>query len=292
METKANYVLIGLFTLAVIAGIFGFVYWFQNIGGTAERVFYRVAFDGSVSGLRTGANVLFNGILVGEVTGLKLDPKRPREVVATISVNKDVQVHSDVDVGLEFQGLTGVAQVSLKGGTPESPVLVGSKENPPTLKAPPAATMDFTQAARDTLRRLDDFVAENQGAFKDALKNIDDFTKALSRNSTRIDKITEGLQKLTGGEDGNSGQINEAVAHVNEAIGTAQEALKSYKTLATNLDKRTEEITTGINKLTSVTTKHIEVVGNDLHRTLGTIDTAVKHFDQNPSRLIFGGSGK
>ena len=284
METKANYVLIGLFTLAVIAGIFGFVYWFQNIGGTRERVTYNVVFDGSVAGLRTGANVLFNGILVGEVTGLKLDPRRPKEVVATINVNKGVQIHSDVDVGLEFQGLTGVAQVALKGGTSDAPVLVGSKENPPVLKAPPAATMDFTQAARDTLRRLDDFVAENQGAFKDALKNIDDFTKALARNSGRIDKITEGLQKLAGGEDGKSGQLNETIAEV-------QDAVKSYKALADNLDKRTEDVANGINKLTSVTTRHIEVVGNDLHRTLGTIDTAVKHFDANPSRLIFGGSG-
>lgn len=291
METKANYVLIGLFTLAVIAGIFGFVYWFQNIGGSRERVAYNVVFDGSVSGLRTGANVLFNGILVGEVTGLKLDPKQPKEVVATINVNKDVQIHSDVEVGLEFQGLTGVAQVSLKGGTSGSPVLVGSNDNPPKLTAPPAATMDFTQAARDTLRRLDDFVAENQGTFKEALQNIDEFTKSLARNSGRIDKITMGLQKLTGGEDGNSGQVNEAVAHVNEAVGDLQDAVKSYKTLADNLDKRTEDVANGINKLTSVTTKHIEVVGNDLHRTLGTIDTAVKNFDRNPSRLIFGGSG-
>ena len=32
METRANYVLIGLFTLAVILGGFGFVYWFNTIG--------------------------------------------------------------------------------------------------------------------------------------------------------------------------------------------------------------------------------------------------------------------
>jgi phospholipid/cholesterol/gamma-HCH transport system substrate-binding protein len=68
METRANYVLIGLFTLAVIAGAFGFVYWFNTIGGAGERATYRIVFDGSVSGLRTGASVLFNGIRVGEVT--------------------------------------------------------------------------------------------------------------------------------------------------------------------------------------------------------------------------------
>ena len=62
METRANYVLIGAFTLAVVAAAFGFVYWFSNLGDHGVRDTYRVAFDGTVSGLRTGSSVLFNGI--------------------------------------------------------------------------------------------------------------------------------------------------------------------------------------------------------------------------------------
>src|SRR5450755_1133233 len=115
METKANYTLIGLFTLAVVVGLFAFVYWFQNIGGTGERAFYRVQFDGSVSGLRTGASVLFNGIKVGEVTDLKLNPQDPRQVAALIAVDKNAPVRTDTKVGLDFQGLTGIASISLKG---------------------------------------------------------------------------------------------------------------------------------------------------------------------------------
>jgi phospholipid/cholesterol/gamma-HCH transport system substrate-binding protein len=277
METKANYVLIGMFTLAVIAGIFGFVYWFQNVGGTRERVPYRIVFQGSVAGLHTGANVLLNGIQVGDVTSLKLDPQRPKEVAALVNIDKSVQIHSDVEVGLEFQGLTGVAQIALKGGTPDSPILQSSKEKPALLTAPPAATLDFTQAARDTLRRLDDFVAANQDIIKDALKNIDVFTGALARNSERLDKIVAGVQDLTGGDDGKGGKLNEAAS--------------SIRTLSDNLDKRTAELSVNLNRLLVNGNKHIEVVGNDLHRTLGTIDTAVKNFDKNPSRLIFGGSG-
>ena len=268
METKANYTVIGVFTLAVVLGVFAFVYWFENIGGTGERSFYRVQFEGSVSGLRTGASVLFNGIKVGEVSGLTLNPQRPKEVVATISVDKSVTVRPDTEIGLEFQGLTGIASLSLKGGSPSKPAVLGSKDqkgNPPVLIAPPGATADVTQSARDTLKRLDDFIAENQKAFHDALQNIDAFTGALARNSDRIDKITEGLQNLTGGTDGKSGEINEAA--------------RSIRTLADNLDKRTAEITVGISKLTTSGT-----------RTLSTIGTAAKHFDENPSRIIWGGA--
>ncbi|HVV60389.1 MAG TPA: MlaD family protein [Pseudolabrys sp.] len=298
METKANYVVIGLFTLAVIAGVFGFVYWFQNIGGTGERAFYRVQFDGSVSGLRTGATVMFNGIRVGEVTSLTLNPSKPKQVLANISIDKEVKVRPDTEVGLEFQGLTGIASLALTGGSPNLPALSGTKENPAILVASAAATQDVTQSARDVLRRLDEFLVDNQKSLKNAIQNIDTFTAtlarnsdhidsvldkidtfsaALARNSGRVDKIAEGLQNLTGGEDGKGGDINEAA--------------RSIKKLADHLDDRTAEITTNVNKLTAQASKQVDSLAADARRTLNNIDRTVTNLDKNPSRLLFGGSG-
>ena len=298
METKANYVVIGLFTLAVVVGVFGFVYWFQNIGGTGERAYYRVVFDGSVSGLRTGGSVLFNGIRVGEVTDLRLNPEKPQQVIATISIDKSVAIRPDTEISMEFQGLTGIASLALKGGSSTAPALVGSKDNPPVLVAPPGATADVTQTARDVLRKLDDFLSENQKSFHDAVGNIDKFTAtlarnsehidsslasidkfaaALSRNSDRIDQIAAGLQNLTGGADGKSGEINEAA--------------RSIKTLADHLDQRTAEITAGVNRLTASGARQIDTLAANAQRTLATINRAVDNLDRNPSRLIWGGSG-
>lgn len=298
METKANYVLIGVFTLAVVAGVFGFVYWFQNVGSAGERAYFRVLFDGSVSGLRTGGSVLFNGIKVGEVTKLQLNPQRPQQVIATIAVDHSVAVRPDTEIGLEFQGLTGIASLSLKGGSVDKPVLVGSKENPPVLIAPRNATQDVTQTAREVLRKLDEFLEQNQQSVHDtlanldkftaslaanskhidtALENIDRFTGTLAKNSGRIDKIAQGLQNLTGGEDGNGGEINEAA--------------KSIRTLVDNVDKRTAAIEAGINRLTGAGARQIDSVASDAHRTLAAVERAVRNLDRNPSRVIFGGSG-
>ena len=72
--------------LAAIVAVFGFVYWLHNTGGLGERTVYRVRFENTVSGLLTGATVLFNGIRVGEVTELRLSPDDPRQVLATIAV--------------------------------------------------------------------------------------------------------------------------------------------------------------------------------------------------------------
>ena len=110
METRARYALIGAFMLAVIAASFAFVYWLENKGGFGERAYYRLRFENSVSGLQGGSAVLFNGIRVGEVTGLALDPDHPDQVIATIGVVSGTPVRSDTRVGIESQGLTGGAQ--------------------------------------------------------------------------------------------------------------------------------------------------------------------------------------
>ena len=102
METRARYALIGAFMLAVIAASFAFVYWLENKGGFGERTSYRLRFDSVVSGLQSGSAVLFNGIRVGEVTGLGFDPDHPNQVIATIGVVRGVPIRSDTVVGIEF----------------------------------------------------------------------------------------------------------------------------------------------------------------------------------------------
>jgi phospholipid/cholesterol/gamma-HCH transport system substrate-binding protein len=278
METKASYTLIGFFTLAVLACVFGFVYWFQNLGGAAERVPYRIVFDGSVSGLRTGAAVLFNGIRVGEVSELKLAPDRTERVVAVISVDKSAPIRADTRIGLEFQGLTGIAAIALSGGTFSKPALVGSKENPPELTADPSATQDITQQARELLRRVDKLIADNEQSLKSALSNIDTFTAALARNSARLDNVLAGVEALTGGKDGKGGELGEAA--------------RSFRTLADNLDKRTADISSGVNRLTSSGSREIEALSGDARRTLSELERTIRNLDRNPSRVLFGGQSQ
>jgi len=296
METRANYLVIGVFTLAVIAGVFGFVFWMQAAGG-GERGYYKIAFDGSVAGLRTGGAVMYNGIRVGEVAGLQLDPASGNKVLVTVALQKGVAVRPDTQIGLEYQGLTGIASLSLKGGT-GAPVAPGEKTNPPLLQAT-GGNADVAQNARDVLRRLDQFISENQTAFHSAMENINTFTsvlakssdkidstlsnvdrfsKVLADNSQRFDHIAQGLESLTGGKDGKGGQINEAA--------------ESIQSLVDNVNKRTAEITTGITKLTSTGSKQLESLSADAKRTLSNIDKAVTNLDKNPSRLLWGGASR
>lgn len=260
METRANYIIVGAFTFAVVAAVFGFVLWFQHTTGQGTASVYRIIFDGSVSGLRTGSSVLFNGIRVGEVTKLDLNPDVPGQVVAMIAVNRATPVRADTHVGLEYQGVTGLAALSLKGGTMSDPPLAGTATEPATLQAGQSATEDLTQSVRDVLSHVNDVLSENQAALHEAIRNFNTFAAALARSSDKVDEI----------------------------MADAQGATHAIKTLSENLDKRTAEITVGVNRLTSTGTKQIDSLAADAHHTLGNIDHAVTDLAHNPQRILFG----
>lgn len=198
MEVRARYVQMGLFTLAVLALGFGFVYWLNNTGGLGDRAVYRVQFEGPVSGLLRGSAVLFNGIRVGEVIALELDPAQPRQVRATISIDRSAPVRKDTEVSIDFQGLTGSPVIALTGGsTAEPPTAV--KGELPLLTARSDAGETMSQSARGVLRRLDTILAENAKPLREMLANVDTFAAALARNSDKVDGIVAGLERMTGG---------------------------------------------------------------------------------------------
>ncbi|SFK16503.1 MlaD family protein [Bradyrhizobium sp. cf659] len=268
METRANYVLIGSFTLAVIAAAIGFVLWFQSLHTTKQRSPLRVVFEGPAAGLRNGGSVNFNGIRVGEVVSVKLD--NPRRVVALAMVENNAPIRKDTLVGLEFQGLTGVAAISLKGGEEAAPPPPLDEDGIPTLTADPNKLQDVTEAIRGTLQNINKIVADNQESVKNSLKNLETFTNSLARNSEKIDGVMAkvdgvmlkadslmlGLNTLAGGKDG----------------GELFQAVKSIRELADDFDKRSG------------------LLISDGRRTLGDISRAVNNFDRNPTRVLFGAS--
>jgi len=204
METRAPYVLIGAFVLAVIGAAFGFVYWLHNTSSLTERTTYRIRFENTVSGLLTGAAVLFNGIRVGEVTTLELDSNNPNFVMATVTVVASTPVRADTKAGLDFQGLTGVPVVTLQGG---SKPLTTRPGEPFTLTADPLAGQSMTTAARDALRRLDGILADNADPLRNTIANLNTFSEALARNSDKLDGIVKGLERLTGADTANVPRI-------------------------------------------------------------------------------------
>jgi phospholipid/cholesterol/gamma-HCH transport system substrate-binding protein len=183
MKTRASNLMIGSTTLAVIAAAFVGLLGYQKIHGLAQRSPLRIVFEGSASGLRKGGSVNFDGVQVGEIKSLKLD--NPRKVVALTMVDNSAPIRKDTVVGLEFQGLTGVAAISLTGGAHAAPPVPLDEDGVPTL----TADLSEIQSIRDTLHNVDRILVGNQAMLKDALLSFETYTATLASKGAAIDSI-------------------------------------------------------------------------------------------------------
>lgn len=203
METRANFVLIGTFTLAVIFGAFMFVLWFSGAARVSDQKLYEVLFTGSISGLSRGSSVLFNGLRVGEVTQISFVANDPRRVSVMAQVAGNVPIKKDTKARLEIQGLTGGAAIALSGGAADAPPLLGENGKPPVIVAEPSELQNIMESVQSlsakgeaVLEKVDKLLSDNGAAINDTVKNVDAFSKALSDNAAGVNSALAGLSDL------------------------------------------------------------------------------------------------
>ncbi len=287
METRANYALVGLFTLVVLLGVFGFIYWFDTYGQQTAHKDYVIHFENSVSGLLKGASVEFNGLKVGEVSDLGLNPKDPNQVFARITINADTPVKTDTSVSLAFGGLTGVAWVALQGGGAAAPPL------PPggILNAKPSEIQDLMKMAKKLAAKADSTLADVDGLVKDASPEL----KASVANIAQItgefaDKNGNFQQTIASVDPGKVRNImrntDEAMAKVNNLLdGDSGKAMIADISSAARSIKKLAE---SLNRFANTGLRQYEGLATDGRKTLQDVDHAVKNIERDPQSIIFG----
>ncbi|MCL4720929.1 MAG: MCE family protein [Gammaproteobacteria bacterium] len=197
METRASYVVIGAFALAVIVGAVLFVLWLGKLSLDREWSYYNVVFNEPVTGLSLGSAVQYNGIQVGEVRGLSLAPEDPRRAVAYVRLTAGTPVRTDTRARLAFTGLTGVAIIQLTGGSPDAPALAAKPgDSVPEIVASESALQsllasggDIVGNANELLLRLAVLLQEdNIAAFTATLRNVETLTAGLADRTTDISR--------------------------------------------------------------------------------------------------------
>lgn len=233
MKTRASNLMIGSTTLAVIAAAFVGFLAFQKIHGIRQQGPLRIVFEGSASGLRKGGSVNFDGIQIGQIKSLKLD--NPRKVVALAMVDNSAPIRKDTVVGLEFQGLTGIAAISLVGGAAAAAPVPLDEDGIPIL----TADLSETESIRDSLHNVDRILVGNQAMLKNTLLNFETYTASLVSKGEAIDSI---IRKA----DGAFESFDSAMAKIGNVVpslvdGKADELfekVKSIRELAESFNKR------------------------------------------------------
>lgn len=270
METKANHVLIGAFTLAVSAGLLLFALWAAKYASESSWAEYDVIFREAVTGLSVGGMVQYNGITVGSVRHLSLAPDDPGQVIARIRVGADTPVLRDTTARLALTGLTGVAFIQLSGGSPGSPRLLAREDEPvPVIVAEESALQklfasseDIAIAASEVLVRLRNILSdENAARIATTLSNIDAVTTTIAAEREDIGALIRSAR---------------------EASERLEGSLRRFDRLATALDE-------------NLTDELPQLLGN-LRRTMTQVDSLTRRADvilaeNHESLASFGSQG-
>lgn len=260
METRANYTIIGLFTLLILAAGFAFVWWFTGANSRGPRVSYEVVFSGVVSGLQTGSSVTFNGIPVGEVTSLRIDKDDPRKVIATIAVQPGTPVKADTRANLDSQMLTGISSVGLVGGANTSAPLPAVPEGElPRIDANTSAVQDLMRSAREVMgrfddiaTRVDDLLRDNDAKISSIVDNIDKFSTALGSNAGNVDKLLTDVGSAAQRISVLADNLDKVVTSFNpEKVGTAVDDISRF---TANLDSMAAKFDTILDNVNAMTT--------------------------------------
>ncbi|MFG1295931.1 MlaD family protein [Xanthobacter variabilis] len=298
METRANYTIIGAFTLAVIVAAFGFVYWFAGPQDSSARKVYEIVFDNSVAGLRQGNAVLFNGIPVGQVQSLHLVPDQPGQVLVRVSVDKTVPVLSDARAGLESQGITGIVAVGIRGGKPDAPPLPLGPDGYPRIPADGGSGISgLVNSAQGVARKIEVVLqAINPDEIASIIKNVDVFSKAVADRSNDVGVLIDQSKALVTQLNDVATKADAVVANLKSAtedknglLAQATDAASSVRQLADNLDQRTALLTSEISRFTGPGLRQYEALAVDGRRTLSEIERVLRSIERNPQQFITGG---
>jgi phospholipid/cholesterol/gamma-HCH transport system substrate-binding protein len=292
MERNANYALVGLISSILFVGLLVFVVWLAGNGLSRKLDKYNIIFQGPVRGLSQGAEVHFNGIKVGDVSRIYLDPKNATLVVAEAKVTSDVPIRSDSFATLEPQGITGVNYIQISAGTPSKHLLkdITPEGQIPIIPTKRDALSDLLagggyviQRAVETLDRVNRVLSdENIKTFSATLTDVESVTAELKKRKAIIDDAQKTLQDA----DQAVAQIRTLAKSSDTLVnGDGKRAISKLADAATEIQGTAKDLRETIAKLKGPTVDFATTSLPQLTTALISLQRATEHVDQAITEL-------
>lgn len=279
METRANYILIGAFTLLTILGTLGFFIWLANVQLDRQYTTYGILFD-DVSGLSPSGDVLFNGISVGKVIGLRIYEKDPARVFVTVEINATTPVRVDTVAQLQSQGVTGVAYISLSGGTPDAARLSAPDDELPIIPSRRSTVQKLVEVAPDLLaeatRLLQQFQTmtgpENQLYVTNILRNLDTSSARLDQALADFSNIMDTVSDTAQDFPAITSDLRALIARADAVVAEIHSAVAAS--------------TPGISDFTNSGLPELTWLGTEARNLVTSLNSLVRRIERDPARFL------
>ncbi len=323
METRASYVVVGVFVFAMFAAGMGFVVWLGKVELDRDVSIYVIEFEEQVTGLSVGSPVRYRGIPVGQVTDIAIDPDNIEIIRVRVELDGKVPIKQDVYGVLESQGLTGVGYIQLAGGSNDAPLLAARPgDDVPVLESRSSVLQEVAQAAPEIASQLVVLVNRanqllndgNRASIENTLKNLESVSAILANRSTEIEEIIENAHTTMLVLDETVSQVSGDIAVMSEEIsqtmattrGTVSAVDAEIAVVSADLRDTLQNVSKASGEAASLISENREAV-NDFAVTglyelteflvegrqlMSDLDRLVRQVEADPARILFGNRQK
>lgn len=304
METRANYVAVGGFVLAMVVLAFAAVLWLARGELTTQYAYYDIYFQGPVTGLRDGALVDYNGVPVGTVQDVRIDPDNVALIRVTIQIDPKVAIKTDAAASVETNILSGVSYIQIVGGTQDAPLLrpegnqryavIRSRRSRlanVTVRAP-----QLLEKLIDTAERVNELLDEkNRRAFGESLENFRAFTSGLvDRNNDlaeiaghantavrTLSNLLENVDRSYAGADGIGNKLTAAITDFDRVA-------KNLGDTNRQLQLALQDVRPGLRTFSQQTLGDVGSLIAEARQLVSGLSRLATGIERDPSSILFG----
>lgn len=296
MEPRAHHVLIGVFTLLVATAAVLFSLWLTKAGRDAETRDYEIVFLEGVRGLSRGSAVQYNGLRVGEVRSLRLDPTDLQRVRAEVTIQAAIPIYEDTRARLALAGITGQSVIELSGGTPNSALLAATDGGPPVIVASPSPLAQLMAGGEELMSKISNLLDnanhflsdENSQSITTTLHQLETLMGQLSRAGEGVPELVSQLstasQQAASLLKSTQGLVDKQGT---QAMNAIQKSMDDFSRATQSLDKLVRDNAAAVGRGAQGLTE-IEPTLRELRQALAGLRAITSRLNDNPAGYLLG----
>jgi len=293
-----NYAVVGAFVLVLGAVLIAGVLWLAAGGAFQKRYDLYLAIENeSVAGLNLNAPVKYNGVAVGKVQGIWLEPGNPQRVNLLFAIERGTPIKEDTVAVLKTQGLTGIAYVELSGGARDSPPLTATAGSEyPVITTKPSLSARLENVLSTVLAHLDSTSTsinsllsdENRSAFKSAVADIAAVAHTIAARKDTLDAGIVSAARTFENSARASARLDPAIERISRSAEALEKMGDEVARTSAGAGKTVNEVGADVKRFTAETLPELERVLAELSVLSTSLRRLSEQTERNPAGLLFG----
>lgn len=304
METRSNHILVGGIVLAMVVALLGFIIWLSQVSGETRKE-YDIFFNQAVDGLARGTAVTFNGVPVGQIESINLEPNNPQFVRVRIAVADDTPILQGTTATIQGVGFTGVSQIRLDAGPRGSPPITDpGPYGVPVIPTKPGALGQLLNSAPELLERfstlterLTELVSdENQASIAAILNNVEEMSRTLAERGPEIQATLADARIAVREAAVAADQIGRLAGTTNALLSEEgrplmndlRQTIQSAERSITNLEGVLQNADSSFQQVNKQTLPEVNQLVRDLKQTSEALRSLTTRVDEQGATSVLG----